>query len=130
MVQLFYQKRQQIALLSFGNQRCEWRLSASKAPLHIDALLERIQAGGGTPLRAVLFELEEYIVQRQTRYAKEQQRIFLLTDARSRDQIEALQFDLLLATEVYVLDTEKGQVKLGKARSLSNTLQAHYIQLF
>jgi len=125
----FYQQREMMALLCFGNQQIEWVFSASKAPYDIDKLLVSIQAGGGTPLKDALLEIQDYIQNRQAKKSAERQRIFLITDGRSRENIEHLQLTDDLGVEMYVLDCEKSAIKLGKAQQLARTLNANYVNL-
>jgi len=128
LCETFYQQRQRIALLCFGNQRTEWVISDSKAPFNIDKLLTAIQAGGGTPLRQALLEIRHTIGKRQLANPAEKQRLFIISDARSRDKLDDIRLDN--AVEIFVLDSEKSAVKLNKAYDLAMCLNADYIPLF
>lgn len=118
-----------IALLCFGNQQVEWLISASKASFNISKVLSSIQAGGGTPLGEALDEIQNYILKRQTSNTLEKQTLFLISDGRSRDNLDYLQLGKNIETDIYVLDSEKSEIKLGKAKQLARTLNANYVNL-
>jgi magnesium chelatase subunit D len=128
LCEFFYQQRQHIALLCFGNQRTDWMISDSKVPFNIDKILSAIQAGGGTPLRQALLEIRHYSDKRRQAQPAEKQKLFIISDGRSRDKLDDIRLDS--AVEVFVLDSEKAAVKLNKARDLAMRLKADYIQLF
>jgi len=127
LCQFFYQKRQRIALLSFGNQQYQWLITDSKAPANIDALLASIQAGGGTPLREALLEVERYIAKRKQSKPMEKRKFFLISDVRSRDNVDDI---ALIETEVWVLDSENSEIRLNKAQALAMHWKANYLRLF
>ncbi|MCK5896972.1 MAG: VWA domain-containing protein [Cocleimonas sp.] len=124
----FYQKRQRITLLCFGNQRCDWLVVNSSVPANIKGILAEIQAGGGTPLRQALLAVDRYITKRKQANSNEKQRLFLLTDGRSRHDINDIHFDKML--DITVLDSEKSSVRLNKAHDLAQRLNAKYSRLF
>ncbi|RTZ66812.1 MAG: hypothetical protein DSZ29_02315 [Aquificaceae bacterium] len=125
----FYQQRQMMALLCFGNQQVEWLIPASKAPFNISKILLSIQAGGGTPLAEALTEIQCFLLKRQARHRAEKQRLFLITDGRSRDNIDNLVLAKRIAVDIHVLDSEKHEIKLSKAKQLAHTLNANYVNL-
>jgi magnesium chelatase subunit D len=122
-----YQQRQRIALLCFGNQRHQWLLKNNKVPANIKAIISAIQAGGGTPLRQALLEIQGYINKRKQTNGEERQTLFIITDGRSRDKLDDIKLDK--ATQIYVLDSENTSIKLNKAQQLAWQLNAHYIAL-
>ncbi|MCK5813546.1 MAG: VWA domain-containing protein [Cocleimonas sp.] len=124
----FYQQRQRIALLCFGNQRYQWLITDSKTPASIDTVLKAIQAGGGTPLREALLEINRYSVKRTELKPMDKQKLFLISDGRSRDKLD----DIVLAKnlEVHVLDSENSDIRLNKAQVLATHLMANYVSLF
>ncbi len=127
LCQSFYQQRQRIALLSFGNQQYHWLITDSKAPANIDTLLASIQAGGGTPLREALLEVDRYIAKRKQSKPIEKRKFFIITDGRSRDNVD----DIILSdTEVWVLDSENSEIRLNKAQALATHWKASYLRLF
>ena len=128
LCETFYQQRQRIALLCFGNQRTDWVINDSKAPFNINKILSAIQAGGGTPLRQALLEIRHYIGKRRQAQPAEKQKLFIISDGRSRDKLDDIRLDSTV--EVFVLDSEKAAVKLNKARDLAMHLEGDYIQLF
>jgi magnesium chelatase subunit D len=125
LCEFFYQQRQRIALLCFGNQRTEWIIRDSKIPVNINEIVGAIQAGGGTPLRQALLETSHYIAKRKQAKPAEKQRLFIITDARSRDKLDDIYLDNTV--DIFVLDTEKSVIKLNKARDLARYLNADYI---
>jgi magnesium chelatase subunit D len=127
LCQSIQQQRQSIALLCFGNQQHNWVLLGGKVPVNIKAILNAIQAGGGTPLRQALLAIQHYTQQRKQMNPAEKQILFIITDGRSRDTIDDISLDNV--TERYVLDSEKASITLNKARQLAQHLNAHYIAL-
>lgn len=124
----FYQQRQSIALLCFGNNSFDWVIKETKAPLTIRETLAEITAGGGTPLRDTLLEIQQYIIQRQTRLPTEKHTLYLITDARSREPLD----DVILGSlevETTVFDSESAEIKLHKAKQLAEHLNAQYYVL-
>lgn len=128
LCEYFYQQRQRMALLCFGNQRYEWLISDSKAPANIETVLNSIQAGGGTPLRKALLEIHRYSIKRTGLKPMEKQKLFLISDGRSRDRLDDIPLSQNMA--VYVLDSENTEIKLNKAQALATNLGAHYLSMF
>ena len=118
-----------IALLCFGNQQIKWLIPASKAPFNISEILSSIQAGGGTPLGEALNEIQHYLLKRQTSNTLEEQKLFLISDGRSRDNVDHLELGKDIEVDTYVLDSENSEIKLGKAKQLAHTLNANYVNL-
>ena len=125
LCEYFYQQRQKISLLTFGNQQCQWLIRHSKTPMDMVPILSAIQAGGGTPLRRALLRISAYLIKRKHLAPAEKQKIFLITDARSRDKVEDI--NLIDNAEVYVLDSENSAIKLNKAQQLAKRLGAIFI---
>jgi Mg-chelatase subunit ChlD len=128
LCQSFYRQRQRIALLCFGNQQTDWIISNSKALFNIDNLLSAIQAGGGTPLRQALLEIHRYIGKRRQAQPTEKQKLFIISDGRSRDKLDDIRLDSSI--DIFVLDSEKSAIKLNRAHDLAICLKAEYIDLF
>jgi magnesium chelatase subunit D len=128
LCQYSYQQRQHLTLLCFGNQRYDWLITAGKAPMNIDNILNTIQAGGGTPLRQTLLEIQRYSYKRKQQNSKEQHKVFFITDGRSRDKLDDITLDN--AIDFYVLDSERSSIKLNKAYALAIRLNAIYVPLF
>ncbi|MCK5917928.1 MAG: VWA domain-containing protein [Cocleimonas sp.] len=128
LCEYFYQQRQRITLLCFGNQRTDWVVSDSKVPFSLDKILSSIQAGGGTPLRLALLEIRHYIAKRGQEKPAEKQKLFIISDGRSRDKLDDIRLDN--EVEIWVLDSEKSAIKLNKARDLAIHLGADYMPLF
>ncbi len=103
----------------------ETLLKPQRALKELERKLGQISAGGGTPLRQALLEARELLT-RQTRLRPAQsQTLYLLTDGRSRDELDGIQFDC----PVVVVDTELTAVRLGRARQLAQRLDARLVAL-
>ncbi len=129
LCEYFYQQRQSLSLLCFGNQQLEWLIKPSKAAYNIDTILSTIKAGGGTPLGKALDEIQAFVLKRKKTHITERQKIFIISDGRSRDNLQHLQLDKIINVDIYVLDSEIAEIKLNKAKQLADSLNAHYINL-
>lgn len=95
--------------------------------MNINEILNTIQAGGGTPLRQTLLEIQRYSHKRKQQHDVEQHKVFLMTDGRSRDKFDDIIFDKAL--EFYLIDSEQASIKLNKAHALALYLKASYIPI-
>lgn len=118
-----YLKRQALCLMTFGNERIDMVLHPQRAPKNILALLESINAGGGTPLRKALIQVSEFV--RKQSYQYEKCKLYLFTDGRTRESI----VNLTIGCDVMLVDTENSVVKLGLGKALANSLNARYVHL-
>lgn len=112
-----------MCLMTFGNERIEIVLHPQRTPKNINMLLESISAGGGTPLRKALLQVNEFI--KKQSYLYEKCKLYLFTDGRTRDPISSLKVDC----DVMLIDTENSVVKLGLGKNLANRLNAQYVHL-
>jgi len=125
MAQLFddaYRQRARLALLTASGAVPNWQVQGLKASSGLRTWLDRLGAGGGTPLLAALGEAGRWLVARQKRFPAEQQRVLLLTDGR----LKAWSMLPTLACPGVLIDIERGPIRLGRAKLLAAELQAQY----
>jgi magnesium chelatase subunit D len=120
-----YLAREHLAILSFGNQRVDWIMRPRRAPKDCSPCLAQIQGGGGTPLRRALQAAQHMLARLQRRHPQLRCRTFLLTDGRSRDPVS----DIAWASPLWVIDTERSQVRLNRCKQLALQLHARYLAL-
>ncbi|WP_201288107.1 AAA family ATPase [Psychromonas sp. L1A2] len=117
-----YIQRDKISLLGFGNNNVETILKAGRAPKKVTSLLDNISALGGTPLRLILEKAGQSIKQLSLQYPGVSFFCYLITDGRSRIDIN----DLKLNIPTLLIDIENAQIKRGRGRVLANQLDAQY----
>jgi len=117
-----YRQRARLALLTASGQAPSWQVQGLKASKDLRGWLDRLGAGGGTPLLAALHEAGQWLQARQKRYPAERQRLLLLTDGRLKawPQLPALACPGLL------IDIERGPIRLGRAQALAAELGVEY----
>ena len=120
-----YLQRDKVSLLGFGNDCVETIIKAGKAPKKIDDLLDDISALGGTPLRLALQTAAQSIKQLQQQNPGLVMFCYLITDGRSRVDID----DLKLNVPTLLIDIEKAQIKRGRGQVLADQLEATYMTL-
>ena len=120
-----YVARERLTILGFGNQRVVDVFSDNKAPKNISRLLNTLKAGGGTPLREVLLQAQMLLQKALKQGSTVQLRTYLITDGRSRQQVE----DIRLPGTLWVVDTEVADVKRGRCSSLAKALDGIYFPL-
>ncbi|MBX2858924.1 MAG: VWA domain-containing protein [Cellvibrionaceae bacterium] len=125
LVKKAYLKREQFALVAFGNQQVKTLVAMRRAPKAIEALLDTIEASGGTPLHAALQQAEVFQRQQLRKHPRQHFKNTLITDGR----ISQLPINAQLHGEVFVVDVEQTAVKRGKSRQLAELLQGQYIPL-
>ena len=120
-----YLRREQFALMGFGNQHVETLMGVRRAPKAIERLLDNIEASGGTPLHAALQQAENLQRQLLRQHQQLQFKNTIITDGR----VSQLTFNGKLQGEVVVVDVEQSAVKRGKSRQLAELLRGHYVPL-
>ncbi len=123
IAQQAYLKRQQLAILGFGNNQVELLFQKKKAPKDLQHWLQQIPAGGGTPLRQALEQAQSYLKQQLQRQPGLLSKSYLLTDGRSTCSLS----DLSLPGESLLIDTEQAGVKRGRGTELAQQLGAQYL---
>ncbi len=120
-----YEAREQLAILAFGNQQVHWVLRKQRPAKDCKALLKRITGGGGTPLRQALLQGQHFIRKILKQAPGTLCRTILITDGRTSDCYQ----DLKWPWPIWVVDTEKTAVKLGKCRSIAQALKGTFLSI-
>ena len=117
-----YIAREKVAVLGFGNQKVEWLFRLQKALKDSEAQLNRWSGAGGTPLRQALIQGHHFIQQQLKRSPGTDIKTILITDGRSQDNWN----DINWSTPLWVVDTEKSSIKLGRCRAIAKSLKGQY----
>ena len=117
-----YLQRQPLELIGFSSGNVVTLQAARKPPRDIVPMLDKIGAGGGTPLRKALLHAGTRLKQIARQNPSAERRLILFTDARSRDDFGGIDID----ADISVIDTEQTAVRIGKAMQLARTLHASY----
>lgn len=125
IAQQAYLRREQIAILGFGNNQIVSLLPKMRAPKELATQLKTIHAGGGTPLTEAIRKASEQLLQWQRTQPELQSHVYLVTDGRSSLEDLSTRF----SSPCSVLDTEVIPVKRGRAEQLALSLGAHYFLL-
>ena len=120
-----YLNREQLAIMGFGNNRVDTLLRRVRAPKELAQLLDDVPAGGGTPMREVLLQAQDYLRRLQRQMPEIEVRTYLLTDGRTTAPVQ----DIRLVGECVLIDTERAAVKRGRGKRLAAELGAAYIPL-
>lgn len=120
-----YVARQQLALLTFGNDHVTEVLPALRAPRRLQQWLETLRAGGGTPLRLALLRARAHLQRWQRRQPAMQLHTWIITDGRSQQQVG----DIQLPGQRWLVDAEVGAVRRGRGAALAAELGAAYLPL-
>lgn len=119
-----YLGREQLQILGFGNSEVQQILAKVRAPKELKQLLNNVDVAGGTPLRQVLMQAKQMLAP-LLKSSTTSVRCYLITDGRSKAQLE----DLQLQVPTVLIDTESSAVKRGRGAILAQQLQAHYFSL-
>lgn len=117
-----YRQRARLAVLHATGTQPRWLWQGQKASTQLQEWLDRLGAGGGTPLIEALQQAQAWLEKRQRQKPGESQRLLVLTDGRLRDW-PALQ---PMACPALLIDIEGGEVRLGRAQRLARELGAEY----
>lgn len=117
-----YGRREQLAVLGFGNDRVTTVLPRRRAPRNMLAQLDALGAGGGTPLREALNRAGRTIRQWQRCEPGLQVFTYLITDGRTRQSVA----DAPALGHCVVVDAEQAAVKRGRAAAIARQLGAGY----
>ena len=125
LAQLFddaYRQRARLALLTASGRAPSWQVQGLKASKDLRGWLDSLGAGGGTPLAAALEQAGQWLALRRKRFAVEQQRVLLVTDGR----LKTLPTVAAFPCPTLLIDIERGPIRLGRAKTLAQQLQADY----
>lgn len=120
---LAYGKRDQMAVMGFGNDRVTPLLQRCRAPKTLLSRLDALSGGGGTPLREALAQASRLIRQWQNREQGLRVQTYLITDGRTRQSLAGIP----PIADCVVVDVERGPVKRGRARRIAQQLGAVYL---
>jgi magnesium chelatase subunit D len=120
-----YLKRQQICILTFGNNQVSTLIQTQRAPKNIQSKLDMIKAGGGTPIRQVLDQAQHLLLGQRHQHLNCS--IYLITDGRLEQSINS--HALLSQHQVTIVDIESSRIKLGLGKQLADAVSAHYLPL-
>ena len=120
-----YLLREQLAVMSFGNEQVKWLLPQVRAPKQLTPLLNQTPAGGGTPIREVLQQAQLFLLGTRRKHPEVQIQTYLLTDGRTTQTLN----DLTLIGECTLIDTEQSTIKRGRAKAIAEVLGAKYLSL-
>jgi magnesium chelatase subunit D len=131
-----YQRRDRVALVTFGGERAEVRLRPTASVEVARARLSEVRAQGGTPLADAIEQVHKVLAGRGTDQVGATL-VVLLTDGRATvgatDPVAASRqaAGRLAATgsQVVVVDAETGPVRLGLCRPLAAALGADLVSL-
>ena len=120
-----YLLREQLAVMSFGNEQVTWLLPQVRAPKQLTPLLNQTPAGGGTPIYDVLHQAQQYLLGVRRQFPEVAIKTYLLTDGRTTQSLEGLH----LTGHCTLIDTEQSTVKRGRAKAIAKVLGADYFSL-
>ena len=125
LAQLFddaYRQRVRLALLTASGTVPTWQVQGSKASAQLQQWLDRLGAGGGTPLRAALSEAQRWLAARRKRVPAEQQRVLLVTDGRLKEAAAMPS----PGCPGLLVDIERGPIRLARSKALAVQLGVDY----
>lgn len=124
LAQQAYLKREQMAIMGFGNAQVKNLLASVRAPKHIRAFLDSIPAGGGTPFSDALNASQDYLKNLKRKMPALEVCSYILSDGRINQQ--PLQNTAYLGESCVFIDTESSQVKRGRGKDIAKNLGARY----
>lgn len=120
-----YLKREQLAIIEFGNDQVTEVIPKLQAPKDIESILDGLSAGGGTPLRQALEVTQSIIKKWKQSQPNLLVRNYLVTDGRTTDSMQGIN----LLDETVVVDIERSSVKRGRSQQIADTINAGYFNL-
>ena len=125
IAQRAYLAREEISILGFGQDNVSPILPKIRAPKEITALLDNLDAGGGTPFRLAIEQAAQYLEQQHKQNQGLHSQTYLLTDGRTQDSVVGLR----LQGNTVLIDTESSPIKRGRGKDIAQALRAEYILL-
>lgn len=124
-----YQARDTVALQVFRDDAAPVLVDPTRNVNRVAGVVAALPTGGRTPLALALREAATTAATHRARGGDEVL-LVLVTDGRHRDAIEDAAAEVRASgAHALVVDTETGQVRLGRARDLARTLDAEYVTL-
>lgn len=120
-----YRQRARLALLTASGAGPSWQRQGLKASAALIPWLERLGAGGGTPLPEALDQARDWLRKQRRKSPGQPLRCLVITDGR----INRLENVSPMGCETRVLDIELGDIRLGRSRKLAHMLGADYLHL-
>jgi len=120
-----YLQREQLSIFGFGNNQVEHLLPKVRAPKALRDWLDALPVAGGTPMRAAVEQVQNYLHKLQRQDAALEIRTYIITDGRSSARLD----DLTLPGELVWIDIEQSAVKRGRGAQLADQLNAQYLPL-
>ena len=127
LAQQAYLKREQLAIMGFGNAQVKNLLASVRAPKHIRAFLESITAGGGTPFNDGLKAGQAYLQKLKRKMPSLEVCSYILSDGRVNEKTLASQ--AYLGERCVFIDTESSQIKRGRGQTIAHKMGASYLAL-
>jgi magnesium chelatase subunit D len=135
-----YQTREEVALIAFRGAAADVLLPPTSSVHLASTRLRELPTGGRTPLALALRTTASLLHQAQQRHATRAKRMILISDGRANVPLgsggdafaDALSAARPLRTsnlDTVLIDTEEGQVRLGRAAALATELGATYLRL-
>ncbi len=133
-----YQKRDQIAVITFAGRTAELLLPPTRSIEKAEELIAAAETGGRTPLPSALNLVETMLTSLKRQDGEPL--LVLLSDGKANVAIkaegDAWQETIVIAEKLrekklatIVIDTEAGFVRLGRARELAQKLNGEYVSL-
>ncbi|MDI3323971.1 ATP-binding protein [Pontibacterium granulatum] len=120
-----YLQREQLSIFGFGNGQVENLLPKVRAPKELKNWLDSLPAGGGTPMRAALEQVQSYLSKATRQNPALKIRTYIITDGRTSAHLD----DVALPGETVLIDIEQSAVKRGRGAQLAVELNAQYLPL-
>ena len=127
LAQQAYLKREQLAIMGFGNAQVKNLLASVRAPKHIRTFLESITAGGGTPFNDGLTAGQAYLQKLKRKMPSLDVCSYILSDGRVNEKNLASQ--AYLGEHCVFIDTESSQIKRGRGQTIAHKMGASYLAL-
>ena len=120
-----YLQREQLSIFGFGNNQVENLLPKVRAPKELKNWLDSLSAGGGTPIRDALEQVQSYLSKAIRQNPALQVRTYVITDGRTSAHLN----DVALPGDTVLIDIEQSAVKRGRGAQLAAELNAQYLPL-
>ncbi|MBV9601472.1 MAG: VWA domain-containing protein, partial [Chloroflexi bacterium] len=135
-----YQTRQEVALIAFRGAAADVLLPPTSSVHLASSHLRELPTGGRTPLALALRKTASLLHQARQRHATGHQRLVVISDGRANvplapgadgfaDALAAARRLRTSRAETFLIDTEDGPVRLGRAVTLAGALGACYLRL-